>query len=77
MKRISSILLGTIMTLSMLAAVGCGDQSAATPSGRSSQPQTQTIVPAVNIGEVVDGETMWNSFEYFDRDVQLIRTRNS
>lgn len=73
MKRISSILLGTIMTLSMLAAVGCGDQSAATPSGRSSQPQTQTIVPAVNIGEVVDGETMWNSFEYFDRDVQLIR----
>ena len=69
MKRYQSLILGTIMACTALVTVGCDEQSSSPTPNFGSTETVQTV----NIGDTLDGRILMNSFEVFDRDVQLIR----
>lgn len=72
-KKVKALLLAGVLSLSSLAACisGCKKTDDA---GESSAAETASTV---DVGGVLEnGKTLMNGFEYFDRDIQLLRVYN-
>ncbi|MBR2330477.1 MAG: hypothetical protein IKA40_04450, partial [Clostridia bacterium] len=88
MKKLKAMLLASILCLSTLAVAcgGGGNSSSSTPvQSGSSQSETSSLdsssvddtPKAGDVGVILEGDkVLMNGFEYFDRDVQLLRMFN-